>query len=124
MQRDYYEVLGVERRCGEGELKAAYKKLAMEHHPDRNNGCEEAAGRFKEISEAYTILSNPEKRAAYDRFGHAGVNGAGQQGFADVQDIFNEVFGDIFGGRGPRGRPNGPQRGQDLRYDLEITLEQ
>src|SRR5579871_6690760 len=126
MQRDYYEVLGVARGCGEAELKAAFRKLAMEHHPDRNGGCEEAAGRFKEINEAYSVLSDAQKRAAYDRFGHAGVNGmngGGQQGFADVQDIFNEVFGDIFGGRGGR-RPTGPQRGQDLRYDLEITLEQ
>jgi molecular chaperone DnaJ len=126
MQRDYYEVLGVERRCGDGELKLAYRKLAMEHHPDRNGGCEEAAGRFKEINEAYSVLADPQKRAAYDRFGHAGVNGGGQQGFADVHDIFNEVFGqafgDMFGGRG--GRRSGPQRGQDLRYDLEISLEQ
>jgi molecular chaperone DnaJ len=129
--RDYYEILGVQRGCDDGALKAAFRKLAMEHHPDRNGGCEEAAGRFKEINEAYSVLSDPQKRAAYDRFGHAGVNG-GQNGFGggaqfhDVQDIFNEVFGDVFGDMfGMRGRQNrGPARGQDLRYDLEISLEQ
>jgi molecular chaperone DnaJ len=86
MQRDYYEVLGVARDCGEPDLKVAYKKLAMEHHPDRNGGCEEAAGRFKEINEAYSVLCNPQKRAAYDRFGHAGVNGSNGAGagFNDV----------------------------------------
>ena len=127
--RDYYEILGVARGCDEAVLKSAYRRLAMEHHPDRNNGSEESNVRFKEISEAFTILSDPQKRAAYDRFGHAGVNGGGggggQQGFTDVHDIFNEVFGDVFGdmfGRG--GRSSGPARGQDLRYDLEITLEQ
>ena len=127
--RDYYEILGVERGCDDGALKAAFRKLAMEHHPDRNGGCEEAAGRFKELNEAYSILSDPQKRAAYDRFGHAGLNGMGGGGaqFHDVHDIFNEVFGDVFGDmfgmRGQRGR-GGPARGQDLRYDLEISLEQ
>jgi molecular chaperone DnaJ len=120
--RDYYEILGVERGVDGAGLKAAFRKLAMEHHPDRNDGCEEAAGRFKEINEAYSILSDADKRAAYDRFGHAGVNGHGGAGFADVHDIFNEVFGDMFG-RGQR-RPQGPSRGGDLRYDLEISLEQ
>jgi len=122
MQRDYYEVLGVQRGCDESALKSAFYKLAKQHHPDRNDGCEEAAGRFKEINEAYSILSDADKRAAYDRFGHAGVNGHGGAGFADVHDIFNEVFGDMFG-RGQR-RPQGPSRGGDLRYDLEISLEQ
>ena len=130
--RDYYEILGVERSADDGALKASFRKLAMEHHPDRNGGCEEAEGRFKEINEAYSILSDPQKRAAYDRFGHAGVNGqggfgGGQNGqFHDVHDIFNEVFGDVFGDMfGGRGRQrSGPARGQDLRYDLEITLEQ
>ena len=124
--RDYYDILGVERGADEAGLKSAFKKLAMEHHPDRNNGCLDAAERFKEINEAYSVLSDKQKRAAYDRFGHAGVNGNGQAGFADVHDIFNEVFGDVFGemfGRGQR-RPSGPTRGADLRYDLEITLEQ
>ncbi|MDQ0465385.1 molecular chaperone DnaJ [Caulobacter ginsengisoli] len=129
--RDYYEVLGVQRGCDDAALKAAFRKLAMEHHPDRNGGCEDATGRFKEINEAYSILSDAQKRAAYDRFGHAGVNGGGggggPQGFGDVHDIFNEVFGEAFGemfGGGRKGRSNGPARGADLRYDLEITLEQ
>ncbi|THD74255.1 MAG: molecular chaperone DnaJ [Phenylobacterium sp.] len=126
--RDYYEILGVDRGCDDGALKAAFRKLAMEHHPDRNGGCEEASGRFKELNEAYSVLSDPQKRAAYDRFGHAGLNGAGGGGqqFHDVQDIFNEVFGDVFGDMfGMRGqRSRGPARGQDLRYDLEISLEQ
>ncbi|MFI4974254.1 MAG: molecular chaperone DnaJ [Caulobacterales bacterium] len=127
--RDFYEVLGVSRDADEAGLKSAFRKLAMEHHPDRNGGCEDSAGRFKEINEAYSVLSDSQKRAAYDRFGHAGVNGGvngGRAGFNDVHDIFNEVFGDAFGdmfGRGQQ-RPNGPARGQDLRYDLEITLEQ
>jgi molecular chaperone DnaJ len=130
--RDYYEILGVERSCDAGVLKAAFRKQAMEHHPDRNGGCEDAEGRFKEINEAYSILSDPQKRAAYDRFGHAGVNGQGGFGgggpqFHDAQDIFNEVFGDVFGDMfgGRRGQQrSGPARGQDLRYDLEISLEQ
>ena len=131
--RDYYEILGVERSCDAGALKASFRKLAMEHHPDRNNGCEDAEGRFKEINEAYSILSDPQKRAAYDQFGHAGVNGSGGFGgggpqFHDVGDIFNEVFGDVFGdmfgGRRGGQQRSGPARGQDLRYDLEITLEQ
>ncbi|WP_312166305.1 molecular chaperone DnaJ [Phenylobacterium sp.] len=128
--RDYYDILGVDRGADEAALKASFRKLAMEHHPDRNGGCEEASGRFKEINEAYSVLSDPQKRAAYDRFGHAGVNGAAGGGgggqFHDVNDIFNEVFGDVFGDMfGGRGRQrSGPARGQDLRYDLEITLEQ
>ena len=132
--RDYYEILEVDRGIDAAGLKAAYRKLAMQHHPDRNGGCEDSMARFKEISEAYSVLSDDQKRAAYDRFGHAGVNGGGGgnpfgqgQGFADVNDIFSQVFGeafgDVFGGRGP-GRQGGPRRGSDLRYDLEITLEQ
>jgi len=127
--RDYYEILGVQRGCDEAALKGAFRKLAMEHHPDRNGGCEDAASRFKEINEAYSVLSDPQKRAAYDRFGHAGLNGGGGgPQFHDVHDIFNEVFGDVFGdmfggGRQRQGR-SGPGRGQDLRYDLEISLEQ
>ena len=128
MQRDYYEILGVSRGCDDGALKAAFRKLAMEHHPDRNSGCTEAEGRFKEINEAYSVLSDAQKRAAYDRFGHEGVNGmnGGGPGFADVHDIFNEVFGQAFGDMfgGGRARSGGPARGQDLRYDLEISLEQ
>jgi molecular chaperone DnaJ len=126
--RDYYEILGVTRGCDEAALKSAFRKLAMEHHPDRNGGCEEAEGRFKEINEAYSVLSDAKKRAAYDQFGHAGVNGSQGgpgAGFADVNDIFSEVFGDVFGDMfGARQRRSGPTRGQDLRYDLEISLEQ
>jgi molecular chaperone DnaJ len=130
--RDYYEILGVTRGCDEAALKSAFRKLAMEHHPDRNGGCEDASGRFKEINEAYSILSDAQKRAAYDRFGHAGVNGGGGGTggggqFHDVNDIFNEVFGDVFGdmfGGGRQRGHGGPARGQDLRYDMEITLEQ
>lgn len=133
MARDYYEILEVERTIDAAGLKSAYRKLAMAHHPDRNGGSDESMARFKEISEAYSVLSDDQKRAAYDRFGHAGVNGGagggnpfGQgQGFADVNDIFSAVFGDAFadvmGGRGQRG---GPRRGSDLRYDLDISLEQ
>jgi molecular chaperone DnaJ len=130
MARDYYEVLGVDRGIDAAGLKSAYRKLAMEHHPDRNGGSDESMARFKELSEAYSVLSDDNKRAAYDRFGHAGVNGqgggfGGQQGFHDVNDIFAQVFGDAFGDVfGGRRQSNGPRRGSDLRYDLEITLEQ
>ena len=131
MVRDYYEVLEVERGASDEDLKKAFRRLAMQHHPDRNGGCTDSEQRFKELNEAYSVLSDPNKRAAYDRFGHAGVSGAGGGGaqFNDIHDIFNEVFGsafsDMFGGGGAGGRrPQGPRRGQDLRYDLEITLEQ
>lgn len=136
-QRDYYEILGVERGASADALKSAYRKLAMQHHPDRNGGSEESLAAFKEISEAYAVLSDDQKRAAYDRFGHAGVGGAGGgapfgqgggAGFHDINDIFSQVFGDafgdVFGARGGGGRGRGPRRGSDLRYDLEITLEQ
>jgi len=124
--RDYYDILGVSREADEAGLKSAFRKLAMEHHPDRNGGCQDAAARFKEINEAYSVLSDPQKRATYDRFGHAGLQGANGAGFTDVHDIFNEVFGDAFAGMFGRGRrrPTGPTRGGDLRYDLEIALEQ
>jgi molecular chaperone DnaJ len=126
--RDYYEILGVQRGCDDATLKSAFRKLAMQHHPDRNNGCEEAAGRFKELNEAYSVLSDANKRQVYDRFGHAGLsgmNGSNGAGFNDVHDIFNDVFGDVFGDMFGRARAqNGPARGQDLRYDLEVTLEQ
>ena len=134
MARDYYEVLGVERTIDAPGLKAAYRKLAMVHHPDRNGGSEDSMAKFKEISEAYSVLSDDQKRAHYDRFGHAGQPGGGQGpfggggGFHDVNDIFSQVFGDafgdVFGGGGGRQRQQGPRRGSDLRYDLEITLEQ
>jgi molecular chaperone DnaJ len=125
--RDYYEILGVGRDCDGAALKSAFRKMAMEHHPDKNDGCPNATARFKEINEAYSVLSDANKRTTYDRFGHAGLNGmnGGGPGFQNVHDIFNDVFGDVFGdmfGRNPRS--SGPARGQDLRYDLEISLEQ
>ncbi|MEP5763512.1 MAG: molecular chaperone DnaJ [Halieaceae bacterium] len=124
-KRDYYEVLGVERGADEKEVKKAYRRIAMKYHPDRNPDAEDAEDKFKEASEAYEILSDREKRAAYDQYGHAGVDpqmgGAGFEG--SFSDIFGDVFGDIFGGGGGgRGRA-GPQRGADLRYTLDISLE-
>jgi molecular chaperone DnaJ len=131
MARDYYEILGVTRTCTEVELKSAFRKAAMQHHPDRNPGDPQAEARFKECNEAYSVLSDAQKRAAYDRYGHAGVNGmgggggGGQAGFQDMGDIFSEVFGQAFGEMFNAGRrSSGPARGQDLRYDVEVTLEQ
>ncbi len=125
-KRDYYEVLGVKRDATEVEVKKAYRRLAMKHHPDRNPENPEAEAQFKEAKEAYEILCDADKRAAYDRFGHAGVaGGAGSGGFGAgdaFSDIFGDVFGDIFGG-GRRGRSQ-VFRGADLRYELELTLEQ
>jgi molecular chaperone DnaJ len=125
-KQDYYEVLGVSRDASEGELKKAYRKLALQHHPDRNDGDPEAEEMFKQVSEAYAVLSDSEKRARYDRFGHAGIGGPGATDFGDLggfTDLFNDLFGDIFGGsRGGRRWGRG-QRGADLRYNLEIDLE-
>ena len=126
-KRDYYEVLGVGRDAAEADIKKAYRRLAMKHHPDRNPGNPESEGSFKEAKEAYEVLSDAEKRAAYDRFGHAGVGGAQGVGggFSSAEafsDLFGEVFGDIFGG-GRRGRSQ-VFRGADLRYELELSLEQ
>lgn len=126
-KRDYYEVLGVARNASDAELKKAYRKLAMKYHPDRNLDNAETEARFKEVKEAHDVLSNAQKRAAYDQFGHAGIDpsvgaGAGFGSGAGFSDIFGDVFGDIFGaGGGTRG----PQvyRGADLRYTLELTLE-
>jgi len=123
-KRDYYEVLGVERNADEAELKKAYRRLAMKFHPDRNPGNADAEERFKEIKEAFEILSDRQKRAAYDQFGHAGVDpqaGGGGFGGAGFGDIFDSVFGDIFGGG--RGGTR-TYRGADLRYDLELSLEE
>jgi len=126
-RRDYYQVLDVARTATEAEIKKAYRRLAMKYHPDRNPNDHEAEGRFKEVKEAYEVLSDTPKRAAYDQFGHAGVDasrGAGQ-GFDPRDafgDIFGEVFGDIFGG-GRRNR-SGVYRGADLRYELALDLEQ
>jgi molecular chaperone DnaJ len=123
-KRDYYEVLGVDHGTNDADLKSAYRRLAMEHHPDRNPGDHAAEEKFKEVSEAYSVLSDAEKRARYDRFGHAGLGGAaGAPDFGDLGgfgDLFNDLFGDIFGGAG--GRRGRGQRGADLRYNLEIDL--
>jgi molecular chaperone DnaJ len=130
-KRDYYAVLGVSRDASDQEIKSAYRKLALKHHPDRNPGDKKAEEHFKECAEAYSVLADPEKRARYDRFGHAAVSGAAGGGgfdptiFAEFDDIFGSI-GDIFGLGGMFGgrRRGGPQRGADLRYDLEITFEQ
>lgn len=125
-ERDYYEVLGVEKSAGSAELKKAYRRLAMKFHPDRNQDNPDAEKSFKEVKEAFEVLSDPQKRAAYDQYGHAGVRGqggfGGGQGGADFSDIFGDVFGDIFGGGGRRGGQR-VHRGDDLQYNLEISLE-
>jgi molecular chaperone DnaJ len=121
-KKDYYEVLGVERTADDAELKRAYRKLAMEHHPDRNPDDAAAEARFKEASEAYQVLSDAEKRGLYDRFGHAGPGRMGQ-GFGDVGDIFSafsDIFGDVFGRQG--GGRRGPARGSDIETSIRITL--
>lgn len=139
-ERDYYEVLGVSRDASQGDIKKSYRKLAMKHHPDQNPDDPKAEEKFKEIGEAYEVISDEEKRAAYDRYGHAafksgGGGGGGRGGFHDPMDIFSQVFGgggggsmfdDLFGGGGGRRRRDrsGKKRGSDLRYDLEITLEE
>ncbi|MEX2270117.1 MAG: molecular chaperone DnaJ [Vicinamibacterales bacterium] len=130
-KRDYYEVLGVDRAAAEQDIKRAYRKQALKHHPDRNPGDAKAEEQFKEAAEAYSVLADSDKRARYDRFGHQGVSAGGPQSydptiFADFGDLFSNLgdvfgFGDILGGRGRRG---GPQRGSDLRYDLEIPFEE
>ncbi|MGL4601527.1 MAG: molecular chaperone DnaJ, partial [Plesiomonas sp.] len=127
-KRDYYEILGVTREADEKEIKKAYKRLAMKYHPDRNQGDKESEARFKEIKEAYEILTDDQKKAAYDQYGHAafeqGGMGGGAGGFgggADFGDIFGDVFGDIFGGGR---RSQRASRGADLRYTMELTLEE
>jgi molecular chaperone DnaJ len=135
-KRDYYDVLGVSRDAGPDEIKKAYRKLAVKYHPDKNPGDATAEEKFKELGEAYEALSDADKRAAYDRYGHAAFSGAaggggGRGGFHDPMDLFSQVFGgafgggfeEFFGGTPQRGR-SGRQRGSDLRYDLEITLEE
>ncbi len=123
-KRDYYEVLGVSKGADDKEIKKAYKRLAMKYHPDRTQGDKAMEEKFKEVQEAYEILSDDQKKAAYDQYGHAGVdpNRGGGAGGADFGDIFGDVFGDIFGG-GRRGGQSRAQRGADLRYNLEMSLE-
>ena len=131
-KRDYYEVLGVSRTVTETELKSAYRKLALQYHPDRNPNNPDAEEKFKEVSEAYAILADSEKRSVYDRYGHAGLGGAAQGAgfdptvFQDFSDIFGEFFGfgDMFGGGGGGRRRNRVQRGADLREDLTLEFEE
>lgn len=130
-KRDFYEILGISKDCSGPELKKAYRRIAMKFHPDRNPDDENADAKFKEATEAYEVLSDSEKRAAYDQYGHAGVDpqaggfGGGGGGAGGFGDIFGDVFGDIFGGGGGGGRSRGgPQRGADLQYTLELDLEQ
>jgi molecular chaperone DnaJ len=128
-KRDYYEVLGAARDADEKALKAAYRKLAMKYHPDQNAGDAAAEEKFKEVGEAYAILSDPQKRAAYDRFGHGAFENGGSGGGSpfgqgvDPEDVFQDLFAQVFGASGFSNRRRaGPQRGGDLRYDLEVTL--
>jgi len=131
-KRDYYEVLGVSRAASDQELKTAYRRLAVKYHPDKNPNDAAAEESFKEAAEAYSVLSNPEQRKRYDRFGHAGVSSSaagagswGAPGFGGIEDILGDLFGfgDVFGGGRGGSRRSSAQRGADLRYDLEITLE-
>ncbi|MGL5306857.1 MAG: molecular chaperone DnaJ, partial [Aeromonas veronii] len=129
-KRDFYEVLGVAKDADDREIKKAYKRLAMKYHPDRNQGDAASEEKFKEVKEAYEVLTDANLRARYDQYGHAGVDpsqgGGGHGGFgggADFADMFGDVFGDIFGG-GRGGARRGPARGSDLRYTMELTLEE
>lgn len=131
MEQDYYEILGVGREVSEAEIKKAYKRLAVQYHPDRNQGSKEAEEKFKDLAEAYAVLSDPRKRELYDRFGKDGLRGAGfSPGFSSVEDIFSSfgsIFDDLFGfgfGGGRASGRRGPRRGPDLRYDLEIPFHE
>jgi molecular chaperone DnaJ len=125
-KRDYYEVLGVAKGASADEIKKAYRSLAMKYHPDRNTGDEEAAARFKEVAEAYAVLSDPDKRGRYDRYGHAGLEGVAMPDFGDasVFDLFGDILGGLFGGGGGGRRRAGPQPGEDLLYTLELDLRE
>src|SRR6201984_2929943 len=124
-KRDYYEVLGGARGASEADMKAAFRKLAMKFHPDRNPGDKDCEHHFKEVNEAYDVLKDAQKRAAYDRFGHAafehGMGGGGAGFGADFASSFADIFEDLFGMAGQRGRGGGRERGADLRYHMEIT---
>lgn len=123
-QRDYYDLLGVTRSADEAEIKKAYRRLAMKHHPDRNPDDQEAEEKFKEIQKAYAVLSDKQKRAAYDQYGHAGVDGMpGGGGFGGFSDVFEDIFENIFTG-GRRQQQSRAQRGADLQYNLQLTLEE
>ena len=125
---DFYELLECERTADAGTIKSSYRKLAMKFHPDKNAGCKDSEAKFKAVSEAYDVLKDPQKRAAYDRFGHAafrqGQGGGGGQDFSGFSDIFESVFGEFMQGRGGGGARGGQRRGADLRYDMEIGLEE
>ncbi|MGU3391786.1 molecular chaperone DnaJ [Sphingomonas sp. M1A8_2b] len=130
-QTDYYELLECERTADAGTIKSAYRKLAMKYHPDKNAGCKDSEAQFKAVSEAYDCLKDPQKRAAYDRFGHAafqngggGGHGGGAQDFGGFSDIFESVFGEFMGGAQRGGGRSGARRGADLRYDMEVSLEE
>ena len=127
-KRDYYEVLGVSRDADEQAIKTAYRRLAHQHHPDKNQGSKDAEDRFKEASEAYSVLSDPEKRARYDRFGHQngqpGFQDFGFGGAASINDIFGDIFGEMFGGGRGGGRQRARARGADLRFHLELAFEE
>ncbi len=126
-KRDYYEVLGVSKDSSAAEIKKAYRKLALQYHPDRNPEDPDAESKFKEASEAYEVLSNPEKRRIYDMYGHEGLKGSGFEGFSDIGDIFStfsDLFEDFFGMRGARRSRSGPVKGADLRYDMTIEFEE
>lgn len=123
-KRDYYEILGVGRNASENDIRKAYRRLAMQYHPDRTQGDKESEEKFKELSEAYAVLTDPEKRVSYDQFGHAGVGaGFGDFGFGSFGDIFGDIFEDFFGGATARRRPHA-RRGDDIAYNFDITLEE
>src|SRR3954453_20887025 len=128
VNQDYYELLGIQRGADDASIKAAYRRLAKEHHPDRQNGCKDAEARFKAVNQAYDVLKDPQKRAAYDRFGHAafqngggGADPFGDPGFNGFSDIFSTIFGEFMDQRGAR---QNAARGADLRYDVELSLQE
>ena len=131
-KRDYYEVLGISKDASEQEIKKAYRKMAMKYHPDKNQGNKESEEQFKEVNEAYEVLSDPQKRRTYDQFGHAGFSGggfgqggfSGGQGFGGFEDMFGDIFGDMFGGGSRGSRKNGPRKGADMRLRMELKFEE